>query len=43
MTDRLNDKNFKLPGVGDFAFNYDDYDLPQWALLYRDNTPDNDK
>ncbi len=40
VTERLNDKNFKLPRVGDFALDYDDYDLPQRDPAYRDNTPD---
>ncbi len=43
VTDRLYDENCKLPGVGDFTFDYDEYDLPQWDPAYGDNTPDNNK
>ena len=36
---RLDDTNFKIPGMGNFALDEDDYDLPQWDPAYGDNTP----
>ena len=36
---RLEDTNFKISGMGNFALDEDDYDLPQWDLAYGDNMP----
>ena len=43
LNERLDDSNFTLPSVGNFAFDKDHYDLPQWDPAYGDNTPDDDE
>lgn len=43
LSERLDDSNFTLPSVGNFAFDEDHYDLPQWDPAYGDNTPNDDE